>query len=464
MRVLLLALVVSAAVAAGGRALEAPAPAPQAPSDPSKEPLLSLADPDAERQGAQLFAMGEEQEKQGNFLHAISAYESLPESAAEYEMALLQAVRCHRMAAEARWAGSSRGEAARAAASAHLKAAERTSARFCSRMSDPRFAPRHPGQARARDRMVSSIQAELARFLMHEAVGRTAEAITLLGCWSSAMPADDARLALNWSVQIEGHLGLGGVEAACGLIDAMLKRFPDASETPESAKRAAAALYTETLASARAGRDRASIDASLRRVRRYTMAWFDRLVSIQAAEVLPAADRLQAIARRLNGLDRRVESFLDLNGRPIREPDAFMDAAAAYLSAAMASGGERRDAAALGLARCSGFAGEWDEAVEAYEMRTGGRSPDHDVELGFAASACGDPEKAAQVFARTVRWAEPQSRAWWISRYMLVALRYSSGQTWMAEQDLAELEGGAPEWMRGRIVELKRRITSPSEP
>lgn len=175
-----------------------------------------------------------------------------------------------------------------------------------------------------------------------------------------------------------------------------------------------------------------------------------------AKELLDAADALYRAARVANALGDKVESFADVDVRPLKDPAAWQAPAAAYERALDA--GADRLTAELGLARCLSFgaldAAAWEKARARYDAIIGTRKAVAanglldapavkaeprllqayfelgavNVELGRLDRKPGRFDDAKTVFANILRLEPPHTRLWWHCKYRFVETAFEAGE------------------------------------
>ncbi|MBV8879852.1 MAG: hypothetical protein JO332_07820, partial [Planctomycetaceae bacterium] len=341
---------------------------------------------------------------------------------------------------------------------------------------------------------------------MHEAVGKTKEALEFLTKTAKDIPPDDERIAKIWATQIQAYLGLKQTDEAVKILDMMFDKFPDVPAIARACKSVAIKLDEQVIEMTKAKADQAKINEHLKKISRYYAKWLNLApalnMRITMQDVLSVAETLYMIAKQINGLDENIISFLDLKGKPIVDRQYFLDAA--YVHALLTEGKvgklPDRDKIVLmtRLARCYSFIAQdadgWNKAkdqyeniVKAYKLVTASGVLDGNVlgqhrellgvyvEEGYVFAELGKKDaklkfqfdNASTVFSNVLRVVQGNSEPWWQSKYMVLQVLFDRGaesDVKLAKVGLENLERTNPTFdddkygMKTKFNELKKQI------
>jgi len=477
--------------------------------DQQKEKFLSLLatnwpkDPAARNLK---YVQAEKVEKSGDYKGAAELYRQVGEDAEAYESALVAQGYCYYVDASKKYEKRPRTAAAEKEAKDEFHLAELALTRFLDRAADASKMPAQPEQQKARVGLIQAANQQLAYVYMHEAVGKTKAALTMLAKVAKDIPPDDERLAKVWATQIQAHLSLQQVDESIAILDQMFEKFPDSSSIARACKSVAIKLDGITLEMTRAKGDPAKINENLRRISRYYAKWLNLApalnMRITMGDVLSVAETLYMIAKQINGLGENVVSFLDVQGRPIAERQYFLDAA--FVLALLTDGKvgrlPDRDRITLmtRLARCYSFTAQdvddWNKAKELYEniivefkaltpqgvfdtsvLRSHGELLGIYIEQGYVFFELGksDPklkfqfDNASTVFSNVLRVVQADSEPWWKAKLMVFRVLFDRGaesDVKLAKVGLDNLERNYPAFdkdkyhLKEKFLDLKRQI------
>jgi tetratricopeptide (TPR) repeat protein len=452
------------------------------------------------------YVQAEKVEKTGDLRAAADLYRQVGEDAEAYESALVAQGYCYYADAARRYEKNPKDASTQRDAKEGLRLAEEALRRFLARAADPSKAPAQPEQQKARSALAQVANQQLAYVLMHEAVGKTREALAFLEKVAREIPAEDERIAKIWATQIQAHLSLGQLDQAIKILELMFDKFPDVPAIARASKSVAIKLDTATLEMIRAKAEPARVNENLKKVSRYYAKWLSLApalnMRITMTDVLSVAEALYMIAKQINGLSDRQISFLDLNGLAIGEGQYFIDAAFVHSLLTEGKVGKlsERDRILLmtRLARCYSFVAQdgddWTKSKEHYEsiMKAFGVvSPQGTldpgvlgrhrellgvyVELGYVYVELGKSSKqkfqfdnASTVFSNVLRVVQPASEPWWQSKYMVLQVLFERGaesDVKLAKVGLENLERSNPGFdenkygMKDRFLALKQEIS-----
>ena len=452
------------------------------------------------------FVQAEKTEKTGDLKGAAELYRQVTEDAEAYESALVAQGYCYYADASKKYEKAPKDPAVQKEVKDELRMAEEALTKFLARAADASKAPSQPEQQKARVGLIQVANQQLAYIYMHEAVGKTKEALEFLNKTAKDIPPDDERIAKIWATQIQAHLGLKQVDEAIKILDMMFDKFPDVPAIARACKSVAIKLDEQVIEMTKAKADQAKINDNLRKISRYYAKWLNLApalnMRITMADVLSVAETLYMIAKQLNGMDESVISFLDMKGKPIAERQYFLDAAFVHALLTEGKVGKLpdRDKIVLmtRLARCYSFIAQdadgWNKAkdmyeniVKAYKLVTpsgvldGAVLGQHRellgvyVEEGYVFAELGKKDaklkfqfdNASTVFSNVLRVVQGNSEPWWQSKYMVLQVLFDRG----AEADIKlalvgieNLERTNPTFddnkygLKDRFLELKKQI------
>jgi hypothetical protein len=442
----------------------------------------------------------EDAQKAGELRKAAELYLQTPEDAEAYEFSLLEGAHCYRLGASRKWDAKPRLPAAEQEVRLDLGRAEEALRKLLARPSAP--ANQAPELARARPMLLSAAVQELAIICLHESMGRAQEGLKLLNQAAQDLPPKDPKLARIWGTQIQAHLALGQLESAVTVLDALYDRFPDNPALATACKSVAVRLHKAVSEELEKKGDEAKIADGLRRMSKYYTKWValapEMGMPVTVDDMATVAAQLYQAAKRLNGMDDSVLSFLDLKGRPLAFPQYWDDAAfvtTVLLEKASLKPEERLQVMGR-LARCRSFLAKdrvnWDKAKEAYDRiikeyklidasgridvsaatKTRGLLGFY-VELGQVYVALGrlgqkfQYDNAVGVFSNIVLATSPESEAWWTAKYVVLLSLFERGtgdDLKQARVGLDNLERNHPDFdggkygLKEKLLELKRKL------
>jgi tetratricopeptide (TPR) repeat protein len=453
------------------------------------------------------YMQAEKVEKAGDLKKAADLYLQVGEDAEAYENALVAAGYCLHIDATKKWEKGSKDPAVQTEVKNSLRLAEEALRKFLARLADPSKAPSQENLIKARENLKLVANQELAYILMHEAVGKTEDALSFLEQVAKTIPPEDERIAKIWSTQIQAYLAQKKVEQAIKVLDMMLDKFPDAPALARACKSVAIKLDEATATLETSNGDAATINNNLKKISRYYATWL-RLapalgMRITMQDVISVAETLYRIAKQLNGLDKDVVSFMDLKeGKAIAERQYFSDAAMVLtlLVDGKVSGTKLPDKEKIllmtRLARCESFlasdASSWEKANQAYEgiiksykvVDNRGLIDINVVsahkellgvysEQGYVYYELGKRgqkfqlDNATTVFSNLLRVLPQGSQDWWQAKYMVFTVLFERGK----ESDLRDAKAGIsnlelnfPDFdggkfgMKDKLKELKAKI------
>ena len=453
------------------------------------------------------FVQAEKTEKTGDLKGAAELYRQVGEDAEAYESALVAQGYCYYADASKKHDKNPKDPAVQKEVKDELRLAEEALTKFLARAADPSKAPSQPEQQKARVGLIQVANQQLAYIYMHEAVGKTKEALEFLNKVAKDIPPDDERIAKIWATQIQAYLGLKQLDDAIKILDMMFDKFPDVPAIARACKSVAIKLDEETIEMTKAKADQAKINENLRRISRYYAKWLNLApalnMRITMQDVLSVAETLYMIAKQINGLDENMISFLDLKGKAINERQYFLDAAFVHALLTEGKVGKLpdRDKIVLmtRLARCYSFIAQdaegWNKAkdqyeniVKAYKLVTASGVLDGNVlqqhrellgvyvEEGYVFAELGkkDPklkfqfDNASTVFSNVLRVVQQFSEPWWQSKYMVLRVLFDRGaesDVKLAQVGLDNLERSDPKFddnkfgMKEKFLELKKQIS-----
>src|SRR5579862_1544514 len=453
------------------------------------------------------FVQAEKTEKTGDLKGAAELYRQVGEDAEAYESALVAQGYCYYADASKKHDKSPKDPAVQKEVKDELHLAEEALTKFLARAADPSKAPSQPEQQKARVGLIQVANQQLAYIYMHEAVGKTKEALEFLNKTAKDIPPDDERIAKIWATQIQAYLGLKQLDEAIKVLDMMFDKFPDVAAIARACKSVAIKLDEQTIEMTKAKADQAKINENLRRISRYYAKWLNLApalnMRITMQDVLSVAETLYMIAKKINGLDENSISFLDLKGKAIAEPQYFRDAAFVHALLTEGKVGKLpdRDKIVLmtRLARCYSFIAQdaegWNKAkdqyeniVKAYHLLTSQGTLDASVlqahpellgvyvEEGYVFHELGKKEarlrfeldNASTVFSNVLRVVQQFSEPWWQSKYMVLKVLFDRGaeaDVKLAQVGLDNLERSDPKFddnkygMKEKFLELKKQIS-----
>jgi tetratricopeptide (TPR) repeat protein len=477
--------------------------------DDQKEKYLSLLAATWPRDPAARnlkYVQAEKVEKTGDLKAAAELYRQVGEDAEAYESALVAQGYCYYADAARRYEKAPKDPAVQREAREGLRQAEEALTRFLARAADPAKAPAQQEQQKARASLVQVANQQLAYIYMHEAVGKTKNALSFLEKLARDIPPEDERIAKIWATQIQAHLTLNQLDEAVAILETMFEKFPDVPSIARACKSVAIKLDTKTLDLTKAKADPAKINENLRKISRYYAKWLNLApalnMRITMSDVLSVAEALYMIAKQINGLGEHQISFLDLKGRVLAEKQYFLDAAFVHALLTEGKVGKLPDRERIvlmsRLARCYSFIAEdaedWGRAkdhyeniVKTYKLVTPQGALDARVlqnhrellglyvEMGYVYTEMGrsDPklkfqfDNASTVFSNVLRIVQPSSEPWWQAKFMVLQvlfLRGAESDVKLARVGIENLERSNPTFddnkfgMKDKFLELRKQI------
>jgi tetratricopeptide (TPR) repeat protein len=452
------------------------------------------------------FVQAEKIENTGDLKSAAELYRQVGEDAEAYEAALVRQGYCYFADASKKWEKNSKDPAVQSEVKTSLRNAEEALTKMLARAADPSKAPTTPEQQKKRAALVAVANQQIAYIYMHEAVGKTKEALEFLAKTAKEIPVDDERIAKIWATQIQAYIGLKQLDEAVKVLEMLFDKYPDVPAIARACKSVAIKLDEQVGEMIKAKADQAKINENLKKISRYYAKWLNLAPALQMRitmqDVLSVAETLYMIAKQLNGLDQDVISFLDLKGRAIAERQYFLDAAFVHALLTEGKVGKLpdRDRIVLmtRLARCYSFIATdsegWNKAKDQYEniMKfykavtpqgglDGGVLTQHRellgvyVEMGYVYHQLGKSDSklkfqfdnASTVFSNVARVVQQDSEPWWQSKFMVLQVLFDRGaesDLKLAKVGLENLERSNPTFdngkhgMKDKFFELKKQI------
>src|SRR6185436_11958865 len=325
------------------------------------------------------FVQAEKVENTGDLKGAAELYRQVGEDAEAYESALVRQGYCYYADSSKKWEKGSKDPAVQKEVKEELRLAEEALTKLLSRAADPSKVPALPDQVKARQALVAVANQQIAYIYMHEAVGKTKEALDFLAKTAKDIPVDDERIAKIWATQIQAYIGLKQTDEAVKVLEMMFDKYPDVPAIARACKSVAIKLDEQVTEMIKAKADQAKINENLKKISRYYGKWLALAPALQMritmADVLSVAETLYMIAKQLNGLDENMISFLDLKGKAISERQYFLDAAFVHALLTEGKVGKLADRDRIvlmtRLARCYSFIATdsegWSKAKDQYE-------------------------------------------------------------------------------------------------
>jgi len=452
------------------------------------------------------FVQAEKLENSGDLKGAAELYRGVGEDAEAYEAAQVRQGYCYYADASKKWEKAAKDPKVQGEVKESLRFAEEALTKFLARAADPSKTPPTPDAVKQRANLVGIANQQLAYIYMHEAVGKTKEALEFLAKVAKDIPPDDERIAKIWATQIQAYIAQKQVDDAIKILDMMFDKYPDVPAIARACKSVAIKLDEQTTELIKAKADPNKINENLKKISRYYAKWLNLApalgMKITMADVLSVAETLYMIAKQINGLDENIISFLDLNGKQVTETQYFRDAAFVHALLTEGKVGKLpdRDRIVLmtRLARCYSFtatdADGWSKAKDQYEnimkvykavtpqgVLDGAVLGQHRellgvyVEEGYVYSELGkkDPKQkfqfdnASTVFSNVLRVVQTDSEPWWQSKYMVLQVLFDRGaeaDVKLAKVGLENLERSNPDFdknkfkMKDKFLELKKQI------
>jgi|GEM_PF-3215031 len=452
------------------------------------------------------FVQAEKIENTGDLKAAAELYRQVTEDAEAYEAALVRQGYCYFADASKKWEKGSKDPAVQSEVKTSLKHAEDALTKMLARAADPAKAPPTPEAAKKRAALVAVANQQIAYIYMHEAVGKTKEALEFLAKTAKEIPVDDERIAKIWATQIQAYLGLKQTDEAVKVLEMLFDKYPDVPAIARACKSVAIKLDEQVTEMIKAKADQNKINENLKKISRYYAKWLNLAPALQMRitmqDVLSVAETLYMIAKQLNGLDENMISFLDLKGKAISERQYFLDAAFVHALLTEGKVGKLADRDRIvlmtRLARCYSFIATdsegWSKAKDQYETimkfykavtpqgaLDGGVLSQHRellgvyVEMGYVYHQLGKSDaklkfqfdNASTVFSNVARVVQQDSEPWWQSKYMVLQVLFDRGaesDIKLAKVGLENLERSNPMFDNGKhgfkdkFFELKKQI------
>lgn len=441
---------------------------------------VGLQGPDA---GYVRFIRAEILERKGRLREAADLYREVDPACGVYDDAMISAGHCYRRDAELKWEKGRGPGALREEAAAELARAEEMLKRVLPRLEAP-------GSNRpANPRLLSAAYYEFAILDLHEGVARPRESLELLEkCLRLLPPESEMRPRLG-ELEIQARLATAPPQGAVAALEKLLADAPDSPSAARSCRRVASKLATSDPAGCA----------------KYYRLWLDRAsATATLSELQAAADGLYGAARTLNGLDGKIRSVMDLNGKALPDHGVWRDAARAH-ERLIQVGGLSEDDAAVAASRlvwCAGFTAEtpadWTRAKEladailqkhAVFRKNGMINPQALEAKKWLAGVCfeyghslyqlgkGGQKfqygNALRVFNELVDVSSRGSEPWWTARFMGVRVLFERGEgndLQSAGAAISSVEWTFPEFDEGkygfksRFVDLREQVRTVTRP
>jgi len=452
------------------------------------------------------FVQAEKVENTGDLKAAAELYRQVSEDAEAYEAALVRQGYCFFADATKKWEKAAKDPGIQKECKDSLRNAEEALTKFLARAADPNKAPPTPEAQKKRQALVAIANQQIAYIYMHEAVGKTKEALDFLAKTAKDIPVDDDRIAKVWATQIQAYLVLKQTDEAVKILEMLFYKYPDVPAIARACKSVAIKLDEQVTEMIKAKADQAKINENLKKISRYYAKWLNLAPALQMRitmqDVLSVAETLYMIAKQLNGLDENMISFLDLKGRAIAERQYFLDAAFVHALLTEGKVGKLPDRERIvlmtRLARCYSFIANdsdtWSKAKDQYEsimkfykavtpqgMLDGGVLGQHRellgvyVEEGYVYHQLGKSDSklkfqldnAVTVFSNVARVVQPDSEPWWQAKFMVLQVLFDRGgenDIKLAKVGVENLERSNPTFDNGKFgfkekfLELKKQI------
>ncbi len=447
----------------------------------------------------------EQKANAGDLAGAAELYLKTDDQAEAYEFALVQAGVCFYTDAARKWSKSKRESGDKSSCATEMGKAEEPLKKFLARLADPAVpAPEDPNEKDLRDKLKFGAQQQLALLYSHETVGKAAECLTLVDEIAKELLPGDERLAKLWQLKVGAFLAVDKVEDAVNVLEEMFKNFPDGAPIAIASKSVAIRLDEATVKLMKDNGDEKTVTANLKKVAKYYRKWLDEGPSvglrITLADVVSVAEILYMVAKRVNGMDDKVTSFLDLKDQVIKEKSYWNDAAFVHEMLLGGKAGKISDKDRLDLmtrlARCYSFLAEtpqhWDKAkgsyleiVKAYKLVDDKQNVDVSVlqakpallsiylELGAVYLELGKSGQKFQfdnsitVYNNVLKCTAGGSEPWWMAKYMALYALFARGATNDVETckiAVGNLQSNYPDFdgdkygMKTKFKDLARRI------
>src|SRR6185295_12289252 len=109
------------------------------------------------------------------------------------------------------WA-KAKDDGGKSEAKAEFKQAEDVLQKFIARLAKSEFTPTNPDAVKQRAQFALVANQTLANIYIHEAVGRSEDALKFLEKVIAEIPPEDEKLSKMWELQIKAHLSLKHVD------------------------------------------------------------------------------------------------------------------------------------------------------------------------------------------------------------------------------------------------------------
>ncbi len=436
---------------------------------------------------------------------AAKAYLDVSPEAEAYEFALVQAGICYFFDAAKKWGSSQKSASDKSAAASEMTKAEECLKKFLARLTDPAVEPPEEENDRElRNRLKFGAQEQLARLYSHETVGKAQECLDLVDEIAKEIPAGDDRLGKLWQLKVGAYLALDKLDDAVTVLEEMFSSYPDGAPIATASKSVAIRLDELTNKMTKEGGDEKQILANLKKVSKYYMKWLSEGPSvglpITLRDVVGVAQILYMVAKRANGLDEKVSSFLDLKDRKITERSYWDDAAFVHEMLVSERAGKLPEKDRLDmvirLARCHSFVADtpqaweraknaYNEIVKSYKLVDAQSNLDYEVlkakpallgvylELGAVYLELGRSgqkfqyDNAITAYNNVLKVTQAGSEPWWIAKYMALnalCLRGGSTDAQNARIGVDNLQRNYPDYdedkwgMKAKFKDLERRL------
>ncbi|HKB15487.1 MAG TPA: hypothetical protein VKF62_05445, partial [Planctomycetota bacterium] len=331
----------------------------------------------------------------------------------------------------------------------------------------------------------------LAGVLLHEAVGRGAEATAILEDAEGRAGTDGEKLASVWGMRIKAFEAQGKLDDAAKLLDGLLQKNPDARGLGAAAS-AIGKAFDERSAQARAKDPRSpAAEELLRKAARYYGLGAKSLAGggevVRSEDLDAIAKRLFAIALQFNEVPEECGgSFVKWRATSRRAPELWEQAALLFEAAVSASPSHLPR---INLGRCQGFLGRWREGARAY-AELFEREPFVDresrrmnapllsakpellpayLEWGVcehrAAVADGEADRfrrASEIYSLLCSNLPDTSATWWQAKYLQIRVLIDQGDYGQAEfflRDLKRNTGDFPEEWKEPFREIEEELS-----
>ena len=403
-------------------------------------------------------------ERKKQYKAAADLFSQVDEGCEVFDDAMISAGHCYRLDAEQR----PREDVAK-----QLAVAETLLKKVIARKTSHRVEPR----------LLFTAEYELAMICLHEQVNRPKDGLDRLRSCVSLLPPESPMIPRLRESEIQALLLSKDPAGAAAVLEQMILQFPDSLHTLRSSRRVAFRLEPTDLPKAAT----------------YYRFWLSHSsgLSIPAAEIQTVADGLYRAARAANGIGEKIQSVVDLRGKPVADRAIWLDAAQAHEKLLQAGLPEKDGVvAATRLVCCAGMsaqtAADWDRSKLLCEkifqdhqllQRNGELNPDVlkgkqwlapiYLEYGHSLYQLGKTGQKFQfgnglsVFNRLLGMAGKGSEVWWPARYYSIRTHYERGEgrdLKIADGVLDNLVADWPNYDEGKFgfkdlfVELRNQV------